>query len=408
MSVKDSVKVAARRSAIWLANRVERDRLRRAALPGGPTSPSRSASLLDIEAHARRLMDPVAWSGFALGAGDGLTIDWNRQAFDRLALCPRFLGDLSAIDTEVDLFGEKMPSPLILAPTGFQRAMHPNGETETVIGAGRQGVTAVISSVSTTPFPALAAQATAPLWFQMYIGKDRGVTAATVELVAQAGCKALCVTVDSPSFGARDKIVPMDRSPWSLVRRCQVTATRHRMSLPTPHGQGASDAIRTGWEVTWADIDWLRSITRLPIILKGVLHPQDAVAAHDHGVDGVIVSNHGGRNLDTSLATIDALGPVADAIGGKMAVMMDGGVRRGTDVLKALALGAKAVLIGRPYVYGLFLNGHAGVSRVIEILNREFIMAMLLAGETSANAVSREILRPLSAPVSPPGAGGRA
>jgi 4-hydroxymandelate oxidase len=170
------------------------------------------------------------------------------------------------------------------------------------------------------------------------------------------------------------------------------------MSLPTPHGHSAGDAIRTGWEVTWADIDWLRSITRLPIILKGILHPGDAVAALDHGVDGVIVSNHGGRNLDTSLATIDALGPVADAVQGRMVVMMDGGVRRGTDVLKALALGAKAVLIGRPYVYGLFLNGHAGVSRVIEILNRELVMAMLLAGETSANTVGRDIVRPLPPP----------
>ncbi len=348
-------------------------------------------SLPEVERIARTRMDPVAWDNYASGNADDITLGWNRAAFDRIALQPRYLGELNRTTSAITLFGDPLPFPILLAPTGLQRVLHPQGESATAAGAGRYGMPMVVSSMSTTPIEDIARIATASLWFQLSIDQARGFTREQVQRAADAGCKALCVTVDTPSFGPRDAIARAQIARSSTAT-LQSWLTRQRFRLATPHYRSREDGALSGKAVTWADVAWLRSVTALPIVLKGVLHPADARAAAEGGIDGLIVSNHGGRNLDTSLATLDALPGIVAAAGDRCVVMLDGGVRRGTDIVKALALGARAVMIGRPYLYGLTLAGADGVARVIELLQREYVMAMALTGQTDPTAVDPEIL----------------
>jgi 4-hydroxymandelate oxidase len=388
MSVKNIVRGALHALATELDSR----RLARAGGPRGPIAPSRAFNLFDIEAAARQRMDRVAWANFAGGNADEITLRWNREAFDRTALRPRFLGDLSSLTTTIELFGHRMPSPILLAPAGMQRAVHPGGELDTAKGAGRRGTTMIVSSMSTTPIEAIAETASAPLWFQLYLIRDRAFSREHIHRASEAGCKVLCVTVDTPSLGPRNRI---DRSiaarPWGSTM-LQEWLTRTRFALPTPHYRAMDQGHLSGRAVTWADIEWLRAETRLPIVLKGILDPKDAAEAGARGIDGLIVSNHGARNLDTCIASLDALSAIAEAVGDRCTLLLDGGVRRGTDIVKALALGARAVLIGRPYIWGLHLAGAAGVERVIEILEGELLMAMALTGQTDPARVDRSIL----------------
>jgi 4-hydroxymandelate oxidase len=241
----------------------------------------------------------------------------------------------------------------------------------------------VVSTATTTPIREVADVATTPLWFQLYVQSDREFTRDLVEEVEAAGCRALCVTVDTPALGVRNR---MARAQFALPP-----------GLSTRHLYDVSNRLRgiiTPEKVTltWADIEWLRSIATVPILLKGILDPDDAERAVAAGVQGIVVSNHGARNLDTTPATIEALPAVADRVAGRVPVLMDGGIRRGTDVLKALALGARAVLIGRPYCYGLAVGGAAGVARVLEILLEEFRLAMKLTGRSTIGAIDRGVL----------------
>ncbi len=336
-------------------------------------------NLLEYEAHARGTMDPVAWEYFASGNADDITLRWNRDAFERMGLRPRFLGDLSTHQTSIRLFGQDHPYPVLLAPAAYHRVIHPEGELAVARGAVARNTTMVVSSATTTAIEDVAKATTGPLWFQLYLDRDRGFSEEQVRRAVAAGCRVLCVTVDSPTYGPRNR---PERVQFDLPK-----------GLVTPHFRlGQSQYGSSGNPVTWSDLDWLRSITSLPIVLKGILHPQDAAEAIQRRVDGIIVSNHGGRNLDTSLATLDALPDVVRAVDGRCPVLMDGGIRRGTDVVKALALGASAVLIGRPYLYGLCVAGAAGVSRVLEILHREVTMALALTGQVDPARVSAEIL----------------
>jgi 4-hydroxymandelate oxidase len=345
-------------------------------------------SLPEFEERARGCLPTMVYEYVASGAADEHTLRWNREAYDRIVLRPRVLRDVSRVDMRVTLLGRELPFPILLAPTAYHRTIHPEGEVGTARGAGAAGATWVVSSSTTTTIEEIARAATAPLWFQLYLQKDRGLTQALVENVVDAGCQALCLTVDQPVLGARNR---QTRARFRLPPG--VTAP-YRMDID--QGKNVLDPRRV--VATWKDVEWLRTVSRVPLLLKGILNPDDAEEAIRVGVDGVIVSNHGARILDTAPATIDALPEVADRVRGRVPVLVDGGIRRGTDVLKAIARGASAVLIGRPYCYGLAVGGAEGVHRTVEILRFELEMAMQLTGRASLREIDRSVLWDLSPP----------
>jgi 4-hydroxymandelate oxidase len=353
--------------------------------------PSAPGTLAEFEPLAKRRMSHMAYEYVSAGAGDEITLRENQAAFDRLRLHPRVLVDVSAIDTRVTLLGQALEFPILLAPTAYHRLVHAEGEVATVRGAAAAGATLVASSFATTSIEDMAKAARSTLWFQLYVNKDRGFTRDLVQRAESAGCRALCVTVDSPLTGLRHRerlagfALPPGIERSNLKALGAATAgDSHRLET-TIYNAVLDPAL------TWKDIEWLRGISRLPLLLKGVLSPDDASRAAEAGA-GIIVSNHGARNLDTVPATIDALPRVVDAVGGRVPILMDGGVRRGTDVLKALASGASAVLIGRPYLFGLAAQGADGVARVVQILRREFEMAMALTGRRSLKEIDRSVL----------------
>jgi 4-hydroxymandelate oxidase len=340
-------------------------------------------TLDDFEALARGRLSHMAYEFLAAGAGDEETLRWNREAFSRIRLRPRMPEDVSTIDTKVELFGATLPFPILLAPIAYQRLFHPAGEAEAARGASAAGVTYVVSTATNTTIEEIAAAATSPLWLQIYIQTDRGVTRDLVARAEAAGVRALAVTVDTPVVGTRTR---QARAHFKLPPELETphldAAGRHRLGATTTERQ----------PVTWRDVEWLRSIAHVPVLLKGILTPEDAERAAESGADGVIVSNHGARNLDTVPATIDALPAIADRVAGRVPLLFDGGIRRGTDVVKALALGARAVLIGRPYAFALSAAGAEGVARAVAILGEELVTAMALLGRPTLAGMDRSVL----------------
>ena len=345
--------------------------------------------LTDFEPLAKAKMSAMGWEYVTAGAGDELTLRWNQEAYQRIRLKARVLVDASNLDPRITLFGQEHSFPILLAPTSSHKLTHPEGELATARGASAAGATMVVSSFANTSLQDVAAVAKSPLWFQLYAQPDYGFTRDLVQRAEASGYRALCLTVDTPICGARNR------------------ETRAKVILPPlPNlsgfkgvGEGVRiDSLQIFSSVLDASLSWkterLLSYTKLPLLLKGVLNPDDADRAVKTGVAGIMVSNHGGRNLDTAPATIDALPLVADKVAGRVPVLVDGGIRRGTDVLKALALGANAVLIGRPYLYGLGAAGAAGVTKVLNILQREFEMAMALTGRTTIAGIDRSVLWP--------------
>jgi 4-hydroxymandelate oxidase len=331
-------------------------------------------SLFDFEAEAQKVISHGAWARISGGAADELTLRWNHEAYEKIRLKPTALVDVSRLDTRVSLFGRELPFPILLAPTGGQKFVHPEGELAAVRGAEAAKAIYVISSSASMRVEDIAKAARGPVWFQLYVQRDRGFTRDLVQRAEDAGCGALCVTVDSPTFGARNR---EERAKSELPER----------ELPNLKGKDYLDPT-----LTWKDIDWLRAFAKRPVLLKGILNPDDAATAVKAGVDGIIVSNHGARNLDTVPATIDALPLVVERVSGRLPVLLDGGIRRGTDVLKALAFGATAVQIGRPYLWGLGLAGPEGVARVVEILRHEFELAMMLSGKATLKSITRSVI----------------
>lgn len=336
-------------------------------------------------------MGENAWSYIATGAADELTLQANREAFERLRLQGRVLVDMSGAQTGLTLFGDSFDYPMLLAPTAFHRLVHPEGELATVFGAGAIRAGMVVSTQSSMPLEEVAQRATSPLWFQLYMQHDREFTRQLAERAANAGYRALVLTVDAPvTLRNREQ-----RAGFRLPPGIQAVNLRGMAAPPPPWAEPHESEVFRGLlkgAATWADIAWLRSVSKLPLLLKGIMSPADASRAVAEGVDGIIVSNHGGRALDTAPASIEALPRVAEAVAGRVPVLMDGGIRRGSDVLKALALGAKAVLVGRPCLYGLAVGGAVGVAHVMKILRTELEIAMTLTGCASLEAIDRSVI----------------
>ncbi len=347
--------------------------------------------VMGFESIARSRITADAWEYISSGAGDEISLRWNRESFDRLRLMPRALIDVSSIDTRIKLFGRELAHPILLAPTAYHRLIHPRGELETANGAGAAQAIMVVSTMATAAIEEIALEARSPLWFQLYVNADRIFTRALVERAVAAGAQALVVTVDTPVVGLRYREMRMKFSLPPGMDRPHLRG----LSGVTPSHLPPGKSIYSGLfdsRVTWKDIEWLRSFARVPVVLKGILNPEDADQAVRAGVEGIIVSNHGARNLDTVAATIDVLPLIADRVKDRVPLLLDGGVRRGTDILKALALGADAVLIGRPYLYGLGAMGSKGVTLVVELLRRELETAMALVGATSIEAIAKTVI----------------
>ena len=346
----------------------------------------------EFEVLARQRLPRVAAEYAAAGVADEATARENLAAFARLSLVPRVCVDVSRIDTGVMLFGRRHQFPILLAPCSYQKLNHPDGELAVVAGGNLAGATFITATFASVTLEDTAAASQQPLWFQLYIHPDREFTRDLVKRVENAGYEALVVTVDVPVNGPRYRelragfALPLGVGRVNLAGLgSDAVAGAHR-----PHGRDIYTAVRAA-DVTWRDIELLKAATRLPVIVKGILHPDDATLAMQHGADGVYVSNHGGRSVDTVAPALDCLPRIVDRVGGARPVLYDGGIRRGTDIVKALGLGATAVAIGRPWVHGLAAAGAAGVARVVEILRTELEMAMGLLGRTSLAALDRSL-----------------
>ncbi|SOD81669.1 alpha-hydroxy acid oxidase [Spirosoma fluviale] len=332
-------------------------------------------NLFDVEKLATERMTPMAYEYVASGAADEFTLRWNRQALDTLRLNTRVLVDVSQIDTRVSLLGLDLAYPILIAPTAYHKTMHPEGELATARGAGAAEALYVVSSFTNTPLRDIASVATQPLWFQLYVSDDRERTKALVQEAEAQGCRALCVTVDTPVAGVRNR---QQRVNFAMPE-----------GITTPH---MADAFALTKSLTWTDVDWLQSFAKIPVLLKGILNPDDAEIAVKAGVCGIVVSNHGGRNLDTVPATIEALPRIAERVNKRVPILMDGGIRRGTDVVKAIALGANAVLVGKPICFGLACGGADGVAKVLTILRTELELAMALTGKATLADIDESVI----------------
>ncbi len=405
-------------------------------------------NVFEYEQLARERLEPTHWDFLRGGSDDEITVHENRQAFQRIKLLPRVLRDVHAVKMETTVQGTVIPAPLFIAPTAYQCLAHPDGECATAQAARHSRTVMVVSSFATrsleevalshrsgaspiganledrcmqgtegeassplrhgivpidtpcrsgelaspvcpthiealkfAPMGASPDDAVVPLWFQLYVYGDLGLTEVLVHRAEAAGYRALVLTVDVPRLGRRERDI---RNAFKLPPTLRVA------NFDETHV--ACEYIPEPVVVTWDSVSWLRSITALPIILKGILAPEDALLALEHGVNGIVVSNHGGRQLDSAIASIDALYPIAQAVAGRCEIYLDSGIRRGTDILKALALGARAVLIGRPVIWGLAVNGVAGVQHVLELLGNELALAMALAGCPDLAAIDRSLI----------------
>jgi isopentenyl diphosphate isomerase/L-lactate dehydrogenase-like FMN-dependent dehydrogenase len=343
-------------------------------------------NVFEYEELARQRLHPALWNNYSAGANDEVTLRENRAAFERLQLRPRMLVDVSHIDLRTTLLGTPVAMPIGVAPSGpVDGAAREEGECATARAAGALGALMIANTGSARPLEDIAGAATGPLWFQLYFSSRTRTRAEwLVQRAEKAGYQAIVVTVDSPVFGYKDRSERTeDWFDWPPLGNL----------IDAPPTDDGSEEDNNGAAITWADIEWLRTVTRLPLVLKGVLTEGDARLGVEHGVAGIVVSNHGGRQLDTVAASIDALPEVVDAVAGQCEVYLDGGVRRGTDVLKALALGARAVFVGRPVLWGLAVSGAEGAQHVLELLRDELELAMALAGRPTLTSIDVSLVR---------------
>ncbi|MCW2634294.1 MAG: Lactate 2-monooxygenase [Blastococcus sp.] len=417
------------------AGRRRQDEIYRAGVYGRrPLVPTAARAL---QARAKRALNARAYSYVAGGAGEEATQRANRAAFDKWAVIPRVLRDVSNRDASVELFGRRLPGPLLLAPVGALELVHREADLAVARAAAAEGVPMVFSNqASVSMEDCAAAMGSAPRWFQLYWSTSDELVESLVGRAEAAGCDALVVTLDTTMLGWRPRDLDLGHLPFALGKgiaqytsdpvfrrlveeRAAAAGPRGPQPRPTPAAVRALVTMARAWpgslkenlrsplpraavetflgiysrpSITWADLAWLRSRTRLPILLKGVLHPDDARRALDEGVDGIVVSTHGGRQVDRSIAALDALPAVVAAVFDRAPVLLDSGVRSGADVFTAVALGARAVLLGRPFAWGLALGGEAGVRQVVSDVLGEFDLTLGLTGHTTVDQLSPEVL----------------
>lgn len=352
----------------------------------------RPISLYDLEAHAEKALPRSVWDFIASGAQDELTLNRNRKAFDDILLRPRFLVDVLERDLRTTVLGQEISFPVMLAPTGSQAQAHADGEMATAKAAGGAGTLMALSTPSNYALERVAEAASGPLWFQLYHrGKD--LTSMLVKRAEKAGYNAVAITVDTPLPG------PKERDMRNRYRRSPGLELANFTGDEAGLGVESGSAAAARWEMPestpflWEDIRWLRGETSMKVVIKGIITAEDADMAVQHGVDGIVVSNHGARHMDSTLSSIEALPEVVEAVDGKAEVFLDSGIRRGSDVLKALALGARAVFIGRAISWGLAWNGESGVRLALEILREEFDRVLGYCGCTGVKDVHRRLVQ---------------
>ena len=371
------------------------------------------ANIEDLRRLARRRLPRALFDFIDGGAQDEVTLRANQSDFQRLTLRPRVLTDVSRRNQSVTVLGQHLEQPLILAPTGGPGLLWPNGALEAAKAADQAGVAFCLSTMSTSSIEDVSRALNRPIWFQLYVMRDRGLAKSMIERARAAGCAVLVLTVDLALQGQRDRdvrnglTIPLKLRPSTLldfalhpgwawrffcgpkVTIANFVGSAHRSDMFT-----IAEFVNSQFDqsVSWKDIEWAKSLWGGKLALKGILTPEDARLAAEHGVDAVIVSNHGGRQLDGTHAAISALPHVMDAVDGNAEVILDGGVRRGTDIIKAIALGAKACMIGRPFLYGLAAMGRPGVMRALEILRDELDVGLALVGRASVTELERSVL----------------
>lgn len=351
-------------------------------------------NLHELEKLASQCLSPMALDYYRSGACDEITLRENIKAFERISLLPRMLVDVTARKLNVDILGQSVSMPVLIAPTAFHRLAHPQGELATARAAKRAGTIFTLSTLSNSTIEEVAAASEGPLWFQLYVYKDRELTKSLVQRAKRSGYQAIVLTADAPKLGRRERDV---RGMFELpddLRVANLETSGLSMVRCDGSDSGLASYIASLFDsgVTWKDVEWLRSLTDLPILIKGILRPDDAKLAIEYGASGIVVSNHGGRQLDTVPATITVLPAIVDAVAGRVPVLLDGGVRRGTDVIKALSLGACAVLVGRPVLWGLALDAEEGVLSVLEMLRAELDLALALCGCAAADRLTRDFV----------------
>ncbi|MEM6793239.1 MAG: alpha-hydroxy acid oxidase [Acidobacteriota bacterium] len=355
---------------------------------------SKLINVADFEQAAQHKLSKMAFGYYASGAYDEITLAENCRAFDRVALHYRVLRDVSSRNLEAKILGRSASMPLFIAPTAFHRLAHDDGELATARAASAAGVPFVLSTLSNQPVEDVVRAASGPVWFQLYVYRDRGLTRDLVDRAVEAGCEALVLTVDAQIMGVRERDV---RNRFRLpdgLHAANLTGTSSSKVAFGVEGSSLTAYVEKLFDpaLSWSDVEWLTSLTDVPIVVKGIVHPQDAVLAAQRGARAVVVSNHGGRQLDTAPATLDVLPRVVDAAGEHLEVLVDGGIRRGSDLLKCLAYGASAAGVGRPALWGLAVDGQAGVQRVLAILRDELDRALGLCGFSDVTSLSRDIL----------------
>jgi 4-hydroxymandelate oxidase len=349
----------------------------------------------DYALAAREILEQGCLDYYEGGALDEITLSENTAGWQRLPLYYRVLAGVGSRQLQTTILGQPIAMPIAVAPTAFHRLACGGGEIATAKAAKAAGTLFVLSSLSNTAMEAVFAEAGTPRWFQLYIYKDRAVTAELVKRAEAAGAEAIVLTVDAPGLGTRERDTRNSfRLPDGL--RVENLTPLGKGDVPEVEGSGLAAYVQANFkaDLSYADLDWLCHATSLPVIVKGVVRGDDATRCVEHGAKAVVVSNHGGRQLDTAVATCEALPHVADAVGSSCEIYVDGGIRRGSDVLKAIAIGARAVLVGRPILWGLSVGGEQGAARILDILRRELDEAMLLCGCTTLGDITPSLLRP--------------
>jgi 4-hydroxymandelate oxidase len=351
-------------------------------------------NIYEYETLAKERLPQPEYDFIAGGAADEITLRRTREVFDAIMLRPRMLVDISAVDLSTTVLGQRIAFPIMVDPAGHHGRAHPEAELATAKAAGAAGTVMILSSGSTRTLEEVAKASTGPIWFQQYLYKDRGLTKQMAQRAQDAGYSALCLTLDSTVRAKRERNIRNDyvAAPSPNYAGLEVQETSWRFSSDAPRGANAL----IDRAATWTYLDWLADNTPLPLVVKGIMTGEDARLCVEHGVKGIIVSNHGARQLDTTFASVEVLPEAVEAVDGRAEVYLDGGIRRGTDVLKALALGAHAVLIGRPLFWGLAVDGEAGLRAVIQMLRDELEMAMGMCGRPTVQSIDISLLGTVS------------